>query len=312
MTSKVMLSCVGGVLATLTVGAAEAEPQKVTSATGSAKYSVATVSTLPKIVFSEDSGQFVFTGEGQSIHSKIERSKFRAQTDVETAYGNAYQAPAVISSSSTTHDQALNLSLDVGTSGEITYHVEIISGGLIRPFVPIMLDALLKTEVAGDGSSVWGKGITEADASLSIKYYDANNSDRLTSMTWRSCTALNITRCPAAYRESQVEVDGAVLKTSPGRSFDVTIKTSALSNLAYAAPSGNYFQLHQNASAYAFVDPFFYIDPEWLKDNPGYSLVFSPGIENRLAVPEPRTWGLFILGFGVAGASLRRRSWRAL
>ncbi|MBS0334180.1 MAG: PEP-CTERM sorting domain-containing protein [Proteobacteria bacterium] len=48
----------------------------------------------------------------------------------------------------------------------------------------------------------------------------------------------------------------------------------------------------------------------------GYNFVFDPGltdnsfttamIEARLGVPEPGQWSLAILGFGLAGAALRR------
>jgi hypothetical protein len=56
----------------------------------------------------------------------------------------------------------------------------------------------------------------------------------------------------------------------------------------------------------ASADPMITIDPAFLAQNPGYSLVFSP----NLAVPEPATWALMLIGVGGLGAAMRgsRRS----
>jgi hypothetical protein len=68
--------------------------------------------------------------------------------------------------------------------------------------------------------------------------------------------------------------------------------------------------------AEAYADPMLSIDPTWAKMNPTVakqlSLSFSDGITNALGnftlgVPEPASWALMIVGFGLAGAGLRRR-----
>ena len=55
--------------------------------------------------------------------------------------------------------------------------------------------------------------------------------------------------------------------------------------------------------------------------NGGFVTNFKPGIANGAdvranftltAVPEPATWGMMIMGFGLAGATLRRRRASAL
>lgn len=300
MATMVRLTCASAALAMLTCGAANSEPSKVTSATGKASYSVHRPARMGGLVF-EDAQELTFTGKGQSIRSSMARPNFSVRTDVETAYGNAYQAPAVISNSYSERTSEENY--NVSSRGEITYRVAVTTGGLgVYGAVPIRLKALLKTEVEGDGSAE-GRGSTEANAELSIMYRDVHDIWR--EERWRSCSALNVTRCPLSERDSEVPVNASEFKTLSGREFIVTIKTHALVELGWVAPNGNLNQWHQNASAFAFVDPFFYIDPEWLEDNPGYSLEFSPGIENSLAVPEPRAWMLLLIGFGSAGVALR-------
>ncbi len=66
------------------------------------------------------------------------------------------------------------------------------------------------------------------------------------------------------------------------------------------------------ASGSAYVDPILRIDPSFFTaSNPQslYSLSFSNGIVNGLtgAVPEPATWAMLILGFGMVGGAMRRR-----
>jgi hypothetical protein len=62
-----------------------------------------------------------------------------------------------------------------------------------------------------------------------------------------------------------------------------------------------------DASTTAFIVDF---APNGLEQGgePGRSPLFNPS----LAVPEPTTWALMIMGFGLAGASLRRRRTAAL
>ena len=68
--------------------------------------------------------------------------------------------------------------------------------------------------------------------------------------------------------------------------------------------------------AEAYADPMLSVDPTWARANPttarGLSLSFSDGITNALGtftlgVPEPASWALMLVGFGLAGGSLRRR-----
>jgi MYXO-CTERM domain-containing protein len=58
--------------------------------------------------------------------------------------------------------------------------------------------------------------------------------------------------------------------------------------------------------AYAYVDPYFAIDPDFLSSHPGYSISFSDGVIN--AVPEPGTAAFLVLGLGALCARIRRRT----
>jgi MYXO-CTERM domain-containing protein len=59
--------------------------------------------------------------------------------------------------------------------------------------------------------------------------------------------------------------------------------------------------------AIAAADPYFYIDPSF-PDAPDYQLYVSDGVSNQAAgAPEPALWLTMLLGFGGAGAALRRR-----
>ena len=66
--------------------------------------------------------------------------------------------------------------------------------------------------------------------------------------------------------------------------------------------------------AEAFVDPYIYIDPAFLAGHPGYSVSVSSGFPNvspPLPVPEPESWALFALGFGMLSGRVASRRIRS-
>jgi len=62
------------------------------------------------------------------------------------------------------------------------------------------------------------------------------------------------------------------------------------------------------ASASAFVDPYFYIDPSFVNAS-AYSIEISPGIGNMPSgVPEPSTWVMMLFGFAGLGLAGYRKA----
>ncbi|MDC8774464.1 PEP-CTERM sorting domain-containing protein [Paucibacter sp. hw8] len=63
-----------------------------------------------------------------------------------------------------------------------------------------------------------------------------------------------------------------------------------------------------SASAYAFLDPEFHIDPTWLALNPGASVLVPEGVGNAISpVPEPRSWLLMMCGLSLLSLGLHKR-----
>jgi hypothetical protein len=90
----------------------------------------------------------------------------------------------------------------------------------------------------------------------------------------------------------------------PGGSVRVTLEATAQLT---GDPLGG------ESTATAYIDPYSYIDPAWAAQNPGYSLVFSPGIGNSLPAPSPQPSTFGAVAFGLLGfASARQRLKRRL
>jgi hypothetical protein len=67
-----------------------------------------------------------------------------------------------------------------------------------------------------------------------------------------------------------------------------------------------------HGSAFAYADPLITIDSAFATANPGYSLVFSPGIDNVLPVPEPAPVVLLLAGGVVVVLQAQRKgAWRS-
>ena len=91
---------------------------------------------------------------------------------------------------------------------------------------------------------------------------------------------------------------------------------ASLNDAAYTVPTGVIAAVSLIAYGYsddgsggysALADPMVQIDPAFLLDNPGFSLVFSSNITSLSAVPEPAAWAMVMVGLGGLGAAMRSR-----
>lgn len=84
-------------------------------------------------------------------------------------------------------------------------------------------------------------------------------------------------------------------------SFSVSTARTIQSNALYEILLGISLVANVNPSGSiitnASIDPTIAIDPSFLANNPGASLVFSAGVGNVSAVPELSTWAMMLAGF---------------
>jgi hypothetical protein len=64
--------------------------------------------------------------------------------------------------------------------------------------------------------------------------------------------------------------------------------------------------LGSSDSAEASIDPVITIDPTFLAENPGYSLLLSPNVSQGVSTPEPGTLALFLTGPCILLGAIRR------
>jgi len=126
---------------------------------------------------------------------------------------------------------------------------------------------------------------------------------------------------------AEIDVYGAtsaqeILSSSGGTASDYVSTGSSPGILRFNATPGLGISIvltvrggAANGETFSSADPYLAIDPSFAATDPNYatnySLSFSPGVVNTLAstvsgVPEPSTWALMLLGFGVIGAARRR------
>ena len=144
--------------------------------------------------------------------------------------------------------------------------------------------------VGGDGPPLLD--VAQAKASLKVD----SSSD---SQSYEVASCAFICLSPATPGSVALDVVGSIYATA---GTDITV-------YEYVNASSN-----KGGSAYSSADPYFYIDPDFQKNNPpspgstGYGLVVSNGVGNAVpGAPEPATWALMMIGVGGMGAALRTR-----
>jgi len=93
------------------------------------------------------------------------------------------------------------------------------------------------------------------------------------------------------------------------------LPSSAFLSDSFSSLTGviNWIDIFANGTVYkdgaysSYADPVIAIDPLFLADHPEFSLSFSSNLTSGVAVPEPTTWALILVGLGMAGQAVRRR-----
>ncbi|HEY3949318.1 PEPxxWA-CTERM sorting domain-containing protein [Phenylobacterium sp.] len=150
----------------------------------------------------------------------------------------------------------------------------LVSGGTAGDVVTVGFTTLMETDLTGGGSShaqvVWFDSVKSSGFSI----------------------------CSSPLPEATACAHG-------GGIFSGTIDFSAVSgevgHIHLDVDAGTGF----GGSGTASLDPFMFVEND---PNGIYSLQLSDGVPNAVGgVPEASTWALMLVGFGLAGASLRRR-----
>ena len=180
---------------------------------------------------------------------------------------------------------------NAGGSATLTYSVAIAGPDAI--LVPVDVYAFLSSTVSSfDDPS--NSGLAQLQIGNGVYHvYVSNDSGPIVEIT---DPAGLISSTAAVAGQTYSETISDVYTFTANDSYEVTVTANA-----------NSFSAGTNISS--FVDPSFFIDPAFLLDNPGYSLVLSPGAVDPLppaqGVPEPSSLAIF--GAGAAALAFLRR-----
>ena len=186
----------------------------------------------------------------------------------------------------------------------------LILSALMLPIAPAYAASTFTTQLSGlneipTANNSAGSGVATA------AFFNSNNSIRLTG-SFQNLTGLTLLGhlhcCASRNANTTVAIEftdnpGFQLGVQSG-SFDLTY------DLLNAATYGAAFLAANGGTAVGARDALF----RGLNNELGYfnihSTVFRGGeLRGQLVgVPEPATWGLMIVGFGLAGSTLRRRT----
>jgi hypothetical protein len=167
-----------------------------------------------------------------------------------------------------------------GVTAGLKYYFRI--NGPDNVFVPVRVQGKLRADSAAPSDG-------QANAGAQIGFNGIGSSPR------------------ASIEHDAGGTNGGTTSADPLLTATVYTNDAVLISLQAFVNAGN------KGSGFALADPIISIDPSFASYDPDYlshySLEFSPGAGNSVGgVPEPATWGLMLVGFGIAGTAMRRRA----
>ena len=167
-------------------------------------------------------------------------------------------------------------------SAHLTYYFEVTGGaGVVQ--VPIIILTNMSTSFIGDAGA-------DAEIAVDADYLDSPEN--------------------AIFRASQTVCANSEDNACTGfsASFSGALHLTALSGVAGRVLMSVSASGVNGGIADAYADPLIEIDPSFA-DAGLYKVIPSDGVGNVLpntGVPEPASWALMLVGFGMAGAALQR------
>ena len=198
-------------------------------------------------------------------------------------------SPATASASNTlvvsaSGSSATSIPYDVSSGGSwLRYYYRVVGPSNVA--VPVHIAGTLSTFATGP--------TTMAQAIIS---WSVSLSGNWTVNSFGTCSADNfISNCGSMPLRSSGTLDAIYNVTANANGSDyVDLSAGGISD------SGGSFSAYGNSVVT--------IDKTFLAANPGYSLQFSPGV---VAVPEPATYAMMLVGLGMMGFIARRNSRKA-
>ncbi len=187
-----------------------------------------------------------------------------------------------------------NIDSNIATRAGLDYYLRL-NGPSFNGTIPILYRSNLGISASGP-AGYGGNEASSATATFVLQSYsaypDGTPYQNLTNQSWNLVGSTRFGSGPIVKNQ---EVSG--------------ILDLGVGNLLLAGIIAD-VSAQDGGQASAFADPYFVIDPTFTADHTGYSLSFSPFAGNSpvASVPEPATWALMLLGFGLIGFAMRKRS----